>query len=128
METRRLKDGSLSGEGLLGLVKTSLEDDKGEDIVVIDLSGKTSFADYMVIASGRSQRQVGAMAEHLREKLKHAGVKAPSIEGAERCDWVLIDGGDVIIHLFRPEVRAFYNLEKMWGMDLPEPERSSAGL
>ncbi len=128
METRRLKDGSLSGDGLLGLVKTSLEDDKAEDIVVIDLSGRTSFADFMVIASGRSQRQVGAMAEHLREKLKHAGVKAPSIEGAERCDWVLIDGGDVIIHLFRPEVRAFYNLEKMWGTDLPEPERSSAGL
>ena len=128
METRRLKDGSLSGEGLLGLVKISLEDDKAEDIVVIDLSGKTSYADYMVIASGRSQRQVGAMAEHLREKLKHAGVRAPSVEGAERCDWVLIDGGDLIVHLFRPEVRAFYNLEKMWGMDLPEPERSSAGL
>ena len=128
METRGLKDGSLSGDGLLGVVKTSLEDDKAEDIVVIDLSGKTSFADFMVIASGRSQRQVGAMAEHLREKLKHVGVKSPSIEGAERCDWVLIDGGDVIIHLFRPEVRSFYNLEKMWGMDLPEPERSSAGL
>ncbi len=128
LETRRLKDGSLSGDGLLGLVKTSLEDDKAEDIVVIDLSGKTSFADSMVIASGRSQRHVGAMAEHLRERLKHAGVKAPSVEGAERCDWVLIDGGDVIIHLFRPEVRSFYNLEKMWGMDLPEPERSSAGL
>lgn len=128
LETRRLKDGSLSGDGLLGLVKTSLEDDKAEDIVVIDLSGKTSFADFMVIASGRSQRQVGAMAEHLREKLKHVGVKSPSVEGAERCDWVLIDGGDVIIHLFRPEVRSFYNLEKMWGIDLPEPERSSAGL
>ena len=128
LETRRLKHGSLSGEGLVGLVKTSLEDDKAEDIVVIDLSGKTSYADYMVIASGRSQRQVGAMAEHLREKLKHAGVRAPSVEGAERCDWVLIDGGDLIVHLFRPEVRAFYNLEKMWGMDLPEPERSSAGL
>ena len=65
---------------------------------------------------------------HLREKLKRAGGKAPTIEGAERCDWVLIDGGDVIVHLFRPEVRSFYNLEKMWGMDLPEPERSSAGL
>ena len=128
LETRRLKHGSLSGEGLVGLVKTSLEDDKAEDIVVIDLSGKTSYADYRVIASGRSQRQVGAMAEHLREKLKHAGVRAPSVEGAERCDWVLIDGGDLIVHLFRPEVRAFYNLEKMWGMDLPEPERSSAGL
>ena len=128
LETRGLKDGSRSGDGLLGVVKTSLEDDKAEDIVVIDLSGKTSFADFMVIASGRSQRHVGAMSEHLREKLKQAGGKAPSIEGAERCDWVLIDGGDVIVHLFRPEVRSFYNLEKMWGMDLPEPERSSAGL
>ncbi len=128
LETRGLKDGSLSGDGLLGLVKTSLEDDKAEDIVVIDLSGKTSFADFMVIASGRSQRHVGAMAEHLREKLKRAGVRAPSVEGAERCDWVLIDGGDVIVHLFRPEVRSFYNLEKMWGLELPEPERSSAGL
>ena len=111
----------------MSLVKTSLEDDKAEDIVVIDLSGKTSFADFMVIASGRSQRQVCAMAEHLREKIK-AAAKSPSIEGAERCDWVLIDGGDVIVHLFRPEVRAFYHLEKMWGADLPEPERSSAGL
>lgn len=128
LETRRPKHGSLSGEALVDLVKASLEDDKAEEIVVIDLSGKTSFADYMVIASGRSQRQVGAMAEHLREKMKAAGVKNVSLEGAERCDWVLIDGGDAIIHLFRPEVRAFYNLEKMWGMDLPEPERSSAGL
>ena len=128
LETRRPKHGSLSGEALVDLVKASLEDDKAEDIVVIDLSGKTSFADYMVIASGRSQRQVGAMAEHLREKMKAARVENIALEGAERCDWVLIDGGDAIIHLFRPEVRAFYNLEKMWGTDLPEPERSSAGL
>ncbi len=107
-------------EQVLTLVKSSLEDDKAEDLVVIPLAGKTSIADYMVIASGRSQRQVGAMADHLREALKSAGVKGVAVEGAERCDWVLVDAGDVIVHLFRPEVRAFYNLEKMWGLDLPE--------
>ena len=72
----------------------------------------------MVIASGRSARQVGAMADHLRETVKGKGVPAASAEGMERCDWVLIDAGDVIVHLFRPEVRAFYNLEKMWGASL----------
>lgn len=71
-------------------------------------------ADHMVIASGRSSRQVGAMADHLMEKLKHAGLGVAA-EGLPQCDWVLIDGGDIIVHLFRPEVRAFYNLEKMWG-------------
>lgn len=108
------------------LVNASLEDDKAEDLVTIDLAGKSSIADYMVVASGRSQRQVGAMAEHLREKLKAAGAGNVPVEGALRCDWVLIDAGDIIIHLFRPEVRAFYNLEKMWGLDLPEPKRPAA--
>ena len=108
------------------LVTASLEDDKAEDRVTIDLAGKSTIADYMIIACGRSQRQVGAMAEHLREKLKAAGLTSVPVEGAQRCDWVLIDAGDVIIHLFRPEVRAFYNLEKMWGLDLPEPERPAA--
>ena len=108
------------------LVTASLGDDKAEDLVTIDLAGKSSIADYMVIASGRSQRQVGAMAEHLREKLKAAGLTSVPMEGAQRCDWVLIDAGDVIVHLFRPEVRSFYNLEKMWGLDLPEPERPAA--
>ncbi len=103
-----------------------MEDDKAEDLVTIDLAGKSTIADYMIIANGRSQRQVGAMAEHLREKLKAAGLASVPVEGAQRCDWVLIDAGDVIIHLFRPEVRAFYNLEKMWGLDLPEPERPAA--
>jgi len=111
---------------LVDIVETSLEDDKAEDVVVIDLAGKSSIADFMVIASGRSQRQVGAMAEHLQEKLKRAVSHGVSVEGATRCDWVLLDGGDVIVHLFRPEVRAFYNLEKMWGADLPEPERPAA--
>ena len=86
--------------------------------MVIELADKSSIADFMVIASGRSVRQVGAMAEHLREKLKAEGVESVSVEGQERCDWVLVDAGDVIVHLFRPEVRAFYNLEKMWGVNL----------
>ncbi len=101
------------------LVVKSLDDDKAEDIVVIDLAGKTTIADYMVVASGRSTRQVGAMAEHLREKLKVAGAAAVEIEGLPQADWVLIDAGDVIVHLFRPEVRSFYNIEKMWGIEPP---------
>jgi ribosome-associated protein len=77
----------------------------------------------MVIASGRSQRQIGAAAEHLSQIVKDATGHAASVEGAQQGDWVLIDAGDVIVHLFRPEIRSFYNLEKMWGMSLPEPER-----
>lgn len=100
------------------MVQSSLEDDKADDIVVIELADKSSIADFMVIASGSSTRQVGAMAEHLREKLKAEGIPGIAAEGLERCDWVLIDGGDVIVHLFRPEVRSFYNLEKMWGVNL----------
>jgi ribosome-associated protein len=111
---------------LLGLVEKSLDDDKAENVVAIDLTGKSSIADYMVIATGRSNRQLGAMAEHLQVKLKASGVKSIGIEGAAAGDWVLIDGGDVIVHLFRPEVRSLYNLEKMWGMELPEPERAAA--
>ncbi len=108
---------------MLDLVTRSLNDDKAEELVVIDLAGKTSIADYMVIASGRSARQVAAMAEHLYEKLKHAGVTGLRMEGKQQADWVLIDAGDIIVHMFRPEVRAFYNLEKMWAM--PLIERSS---
>ncbi len=105
---------------LLDLIEQSLDDDKAIDIVSIDLTGKSSIADAMVVASGASVRQVGAMADHLREKLKAAGIKGISIEGLENCDWVLIDSGDVIVHLFRPEVRDFYNLEKLWSEALPE--------
>jgi len=97
----------------------ALEDAKAEDIVVIGLSGKTEIADFMVVASGRSQRHVGAIAERVRERLKASGGPVPAVEGLPQSDWVLIDGGDVIVHLFRPEVRAFYNLEKMWAADLP---------
>jgi ribosome-associated protein len=106
---------------LLALVQASLDDDKAEEVAVIELAGKSTIADFMVVATGRSSRQVGAMAQHLRTKLKTAGVKGISIEGAARADWVLIDGGDIIVHLFRPEVRAFYRLEKMWSEELATP-------
>jgi ribosome-associated protein len=87
---------------------------KAEDIITIDLSGKTSIGDYMVIASGRSQRHVGSCADRVVEGLEQAGIADVRVEGMPHCDWVLIDAGDVIVHVFRPEVRAFYNLEKMW--------------
>lgn len=103
---------------LLALVHASLEDGKAEDVVLLDLAGKTTIADYMVIASGTSQRHVGAMSENLREKIKAFGAPRLAVEGAPQCDWVLIDAGDVIVHLFRPEIRAFYQLEKMWGTPL----------
>jgi ribosome-associated protein len=111
---------------LLKLVEKSLDDDKAEDIISIDLAGKSSIADYMVIATGRSARQLNAMAQHLDEKLTKSGVRKVSIEGLTQGEWVLLDGGDVIVHLFKPEVRSFYNLEKMWGADLPEAERITA--
>ena len=109
-------------EDLLDTTQRSLEDDKAEGVVVIDLAGKSSIADHMVVASGRSQRHVAAMAEHLRERLKASG-REISVEGLNQADWVLIDAGDVIIHLFRPEIRGFYNLEKMWGANQPRTER-----
>ncbi|MDF2095427.1 ribosome silencing factor [Aquibaculum arenosum] len=96
-------------------MEASLSDDKAEDIVVIDLSGRSSFADYMVIASGRSTRQVASIVEHLRERLKAAGVQDIAVEGLTQGDWVLLDAGDAVVHVFRPELREFYNLEKMWG-------------
>jgi ribosome-associated protein len=100
---------------VLSAVVASLDGDKAEDVVVIDLAGKTSLADHMVIASGTSQRQIGAMADHILQKVKAIGVTSAAVEGASLCDWVLIDAGDVIVHLFRPEVRAFYALERLWG-------------
>jgi ribosome-associated protein len=104
---------------LLKLVQTSLDDDKAEDIVAIDLEGKASFADFMVVATGRSQRHVGAIAEHLVENLSKAGHATPRIAGQKTGDWVLVDAGDVVVHLFRPEVRKHYNLEKMWSVVMP---------
>jgi len=100
-------------------VLNSLSDAKAEDLVSIDLVGKTTIADTMVIASGRSQRHVGAVADQLLQKLKNGGVRNATVEGLPHCDWVLIDAGDVVVHIFRPEVRQFYNLEKMWSADRP---------
>ncbi|MFY7960276.1 MAG: ribosome silencing factor [Elsteraceae bacterium] len=110
---------NMTSDELVTLVEESIEADKGEGVVVIPLRGLTSIADHMVIASGRSSRQVAAMAQHIASKLKESGMKRVAVEGLPRADWVLIDGGDIIIHLFRPEVRAFYNLEKMWGVEIP---------
>jgi nicotinate (nicotinamide) nucleotide adenylyltransferase/ribosome silencing factor RsfS/YbeB/iojap len=105
---------------LLGLVLTTLEDGKAEDIVTIDLAGKTTIADYMVVASGRVARQVAALTEHLEAALSSRA--RISIEGKTQGDWVLIDAGDVIVHLFRPEIRAYYNLEKLWSEAFPDAE------
>jgi len=99
---------------LIEQVTAVLEDHKAEDILVLDLKGRTSICDIMVIATGKSQRQVGALADHVGKAIKHAG-HSVAVEGMPQCDWVLVDGGDIIVHLFRPEVRGFYNLEKMWG-------------
>jgi ribosome-associated protein len=106
-------------EDIRALARFSLEDMKAEDVVEIDLTGKTSIADTMIIASGRSHRHVGAIAERVLEVLKDRGFGPARVEGLPACDWVLIDAGDVIVHVFRPEVRSFYNLEKMWGSDRP---------
>jgi ribosome-associated protein len=107
-------------KSVLKLVETSLDADKAEEIVTLDLTDKSAIADYMILATGRSQRQLSSMAEHLVEKLKASGHGHVPIEGQAQGDWVLVDVGDVIVHLFRPEVRAHYNLEKMWGVELPE--------
>ena len=100
---------------LHSLVLSSLDDDQAQEVVSIPLEGKSSIADHMVIASGRSTRQVAAMATKLAERLKKAGFGPVRIEGLPAADWVLLDAGDVVVHLFRPEVRSFYNLERMWG-------------
>ena len=104
---------------MLALVMKSLDDDKAEDIVSIDLAGKTPIADYMVVASGRSARHVSALADHVMRRLKEKGFGLAQAEGMTQGDWVLIDAGDVVIHVFRPEVRQFYRLEKMWSADIP---------
>ena len=114
------------GTNLLDVVERSLDDDKAQDVIVINLTGKSDIADYLVVASGTSQRHVGAMAEHLRTQLKKVGMVSVAVEGMPQCDWVLVDGGDVVVHLFRPEVREFYNIEKMWGASGPDPKQGPA--
>ncbi len=98
----------------LKLILSRLDDMKAEDTVTIDLRGKSAFSDYMVVATGRVNRHVGAIAENVAKGLKESGITHPHVEGLPNCDWVLIDSGDVIVHIFRPEVREFYNLERLW--------------
>ena len=101
------------------LILARLDDDQAQDVILIDLKDKSSVADAMIVASGRSHRHVAAIADHLLRALKDAGFGRARVEGLPHCDWVLIDAGDVIVHLFRPEVRAFYNLEKIWSVEPP---------
>lgn len=114
----KIKNKENSVEKLLEIVKISLDDGKAEDVAVIDLEGKSSIASYMVVASGTSNRHVASLAENLQVKLKENGCLSIS-EGMEKADWVLIDAYDVIVHIFRPEVREFYSLEKMWSAVKP---------
>ncbi|MCW2388836.1 ribosome-associated protein [Sphingobium sp. B11D3B] len=104
-----------SSDRLLAIVLESLDDDQAQEVVSIPLAGKSSIADHIVIASGRSSRQVAAIAQKLAERIKQTMGRNVRIEGLPVADWVLIDAGDVVVHVFRPEVRSFYNLERMWG-------------
>jgi len=108
-----------SEAGLHDLILRSLDDDKAVDVISIPLKGKSSIADVMVIASGNSSRHVAALADHLMERMKAELGIVSRVEGLPQADWVLIDAGDVVVHLFRPEVRSFYNLEKMWSVEVP---------
>ena len=111
---------AFDADQILELITTSLDDDKAENILTIPLQGKSVMADYMVVASGTSSRQVTAMAEHIEFKLKQNKIAILGLEGLRQADWVLIDANDVIVHLFRPEVREFYGLERMWADDAAE--------
>jgi len=114
-------DLAISGDPdeLLAVILSKLDDDQAQDIVTIDLRGKSPIADYIVVASGRSQRHVSAIADHMQRALKDGGFGRCQLEGLPQADWVLIDAGDVIVHLFRPEVRAFYRIEQIWSLDTP---------
>ena len=109
----------LNIKALERLILDRLDDDKAQDIVHIDLTDKSSVADSLIVASGRSHRHVGALADHVLRALKDHGLGKARVEGLPHCDWVLIDAGDVVVHLFRPEVRSFYNIEKIWAVDAP---------
>lgn len=104
------------------VIVESLEADKAEEVVMLDLAGRAAFTDRMVIATGLADRQISAMATHLEEKLSEAGVKRVQVEGAGGSDWVLIDAGDIVVHLFKPDARTLYALERMWGAELDEAE------
>ena len=105
----------------LSLILSRLDDMKAEDTITIDLRGKSPLSDYMVITTGRANRHVGAIAENVAKGLKDSGVEGVRIEGMPACDWVLIDSGDIVVHVFRPEVRSFYNLERMWMPETAQP-------
>lgn len=109
---------------LLDLILRTLDDNKAEDVVTVDLAGKSPIADYMIVANGRSQRQVQALADHIARAVKETA-GSPKIEGMTQGDWVLVDTGDVVVHLFRPEVREFYNLEAMWNATSVSPKTGS---
>jgi len=111
--------GMARSDDLKALALSCLDEMKAEETIAIDLAGKTSLADTMIIASGRSQRHVGSIADKFIQEMKNRGYGNARVEGMPACDWVLIDAGDVLVHIFRPEVRGFYNLEKMWGADRP---------
>ena len=113
-------------DALLALVLKQLDDDQAQEVVSIDLAGKSSIADHMVIASGRSTRQVASMAQKLAEEVKKQGFGPARLEGLPAADWVLIDAGDVVVHIFRPEVRSFYNLERMWAFGDAPPVAGTA--
>jgi ribosome-associated protein len=116
--------GESAKPSLAQIVTDGLDDTKAEDVTIIDLHGKTSIADAMIIATGRSSVHVGSIADRVVRALKDAGRYVPRVEGLPAGDWVLIDAGDLIVHIFRPEVRQFYNLEKMWGADRPLERRA----
>jgi len=120
-----MQKGELGSDALLELLLNGLDDAKAEETVTIDLDGKSPMGDYIVIASGRSNRHVNAIADQLVRLLKDHGYGRARVEGLPQCDWVLIDPGDVIVHVFRPEVRDFYNLEKMW-MNAPSEDQRAA--
>jgi ribosome-associated protein len=112
-----------SAPQMIDVVLKSLDDAKAEQTVAIDITGKSSLADHMVVTSGRSHRHVGAVADQVEKALRDAGFGKPRVEGLPHCDWVLVDAGDVIVHIFRPEVREFYNIEKMWAVDFAADNR-----
>ena len=114
-------DDQRSPGALESLILKRLDEDKAQDVIFIDLKDKSSFADGLIVASGRSNRHVSALADHLLRALKDEGYGRCKVEGLPHCDWVLIDAGDVIVHLFRPEVRSFYNIEKIWSVQPPKP-------
>lgn len=116
-----------SVEDVLQAVRASLDDDKALDMAVIPLAGKTSIADYMIVASGTSTRHVGSMADHIVDAVKKLGVPFAAVEGVPHCEWVLIDVGDVVVHLFRPEIREFYALERLWGSSAVAAGRAVTG-